>query len=100
LPDTGVLVSVPVISSDAAGAEGCLAVDYTDRLRHLAINDARFAEDRLCGAGVDSGELDPKTLQLVRLAALITVGALFRPTEPRPMPRSTRAPRPLRSSTC
>jgi 4-carboxymuconolactone decarboxylase len=34
-----VLVSVPVISSDAAGAEGCLAVDYTDRLRHLAINE-------------------------------------------------------------
>ena len=75
-------------------------MDYTDRLRPVATNDARFAEDCLCGAGVDSGELDPKTLQLARLAALITVGALFRPTEPRPMPRSTRAPRPLRSSTC
>lgn len=62
MPNTGVLVSVPVISSDAAGAEGWLAVDYTDRRRHLAINDARFAEDCLCGAGVDFGELDPKTL--------------------------------------
>lgn len=58
--DTGVLVSVPMISSDAAGAEGWLAVDYTDRLRPVATNDARFAEDCLCGAGVDS-ELDPKT---------------------------------------
>jgi 4-carboxymuconolactone decarboxylase len=51
-----------------------LAVDHINRLRRLAINDARFAEYCLCGAGVDSGELDPTTLELVRLAALITVG--------------------------
>ena len=49
-------------------------MDYTDRLRRLAINDARFGEDCLCGADVDSGELDPKTLELVRLAALVAVG--------------------------
>lgn len=87
LPDTGVLVSVPVISSDTAGAEGWLAVEYMERLRRLAINDARFAEDCLCGAGADSGQLDPKTLELVRLAALITVGGAVPSTELRPMPR-------------
>ena len=46
-------------------------MDYTDRLRRLAINDARMADD---GAGVESGGLDPKTLALVRLAALVAVG--------------------------
>ena len=66
--------SVPMSSSDATGAEGWFAVDYTDRLRRLAINDARFGEDCLCGAKVDSGELDPRTLELVRLAALIAAG--------------------------
>ena len=49
-------------------------MEYTDRLRRLAINDARFTEDCLCGAKVDSGELDPKALELVRLAALIAAG--------------------------
>jgi hypothetical protein len=43
-----------------------VVLDYMERLRPLAINDARFAEDCLCGAGVDSAELDPKTLELVR----------------------------------
>ena len=47
-------------------------MDYTDRLRCLAINDARFVE----GVGVEdkSRELDPKSLALVRLAALVAVG--------------------------
>jgi 4-carboxymuconolactone decarboxylase len=49
-------------------------LDYTERLRCLAINDARFAKDGIDGAGVESGELDPKTLALVRLAALVAVG--------------------------
>jgi 4-carboxymuconolactone decarboxylase len=49
-------------------------VDYTDRLRCLAINDARFGEECLCGGKVDSGALDPRTLELVRLAALIAAG--------------------------
>ena len=49
-------------------------MDYTERLRRLAINDAHFAEDCICGAGVAFEELDPKTLALVRLAALVAVG--------------------------
>lgn len=54
--------------------KGGWALDYTDRLRRLAINDANFARDCVGGAGVDSGELDAKTLALVRLAGLIAVG--------------------------
>jgi 4-carboxymuconolactone decarboxylase len=40
-------------------------------LRLLAINDQRFGGE--CAAGVDSAELDPKTLALVRLAALVAI---------------------------
>jgi alkylhydroperoxidase/carboxymuconolactone decarboxylase family protein YurZ len=50
-------------------------MDYTDRLRLLALNDAEFA--RAC-AGAPSSEvpvLDRKTVALVRLAALIAEGA-------------------------
>ena len=49
-----------------------LALDYMERLRRLAINDARFVE--AAGAEVDPRGLDSKTLELARLAALITVG--------------------------
>ena len=49
-------------------------MDYTDRLRRLALNDAQLAGDLVGGAGVESAELDPKTLALVRLAALVAVG--------------------------
>ena len=49
-------------------------MDYTERLRCLGINDASFAEDGVGGAGVGSTELDPKTLALVRLAALVAAG--------------------------
>jgi len=49
-------------------------VDYTDRLRCLAINDARFGEDFATGSAYELQELDPKTVALVRLAALIAVG--------------------------
>jgi alkylhydroperoxidase/carboxymuconolactone decarboxylase family protein YurZ len=49
-------------------------LDYTDRLRRLALNDARLAGDLVGGAGGESEELDPKTLALVRLAALVAVG--------------------------
>ena len=62
-------------------------MDYTERLRRLAINDAHFAEEGAGGARAEPRELDPKTLALVRLAALVAVGALFRPTEHTPMPR-------------
>jgi alkylhydroperoxidase/carboxymuconolactone decarboxylase family protein YurZ len=40
-------------------------LDYTERLRSLAINDAHLPAE--C-------TLDPKTLALVRLAALVAVG--------------------------
>lgn len=49
-------------------------MDYTDRLRRLAINDPRYVDEVLGGAGNASQELDPKTLALVRLAALVAVG--------------------------
>jgi 4-carboxymuconolactone decarboxylase len=49
-------------------------LDYTELLRSLAVNDARFADCGSGGAGVGSSELDPKTLALVRLAALVAVG--------------------------
>ena len=47
-------------------------MDYTDRLRCLAINDTRRVEG--VGGEVESRELDPKSLALVRLAALVAVG--------------------------
>ena len=45
-----------------------------ERLRRLAINDTRFAEEVLRGGDVEFAELDPKTLALVRLGGLIAVG--------------------------
>jgi 4-carboxymuconolactone decarboxylase len=48
-------------------------VDYAERLRRLVINDACFAGGT-GGAGVEPRDLDPKTLALVRLAALVAVG--------------------------
>ncbi|MFF3065994.1 carboxymuconolactone decarboxylase family protein [Oerskovia sp. NPDC057915] len=45
-------------------------VDYTDRLRRFAINDARLEED----LELESTVLEPKTLALIRLAALVAVG--------------------------
>ena len=47
-------------------------LDYTEVLRRLAISDERFAEE--CATGVDTVELDSKTLALVRVAALVAVG--------------------------
>jgi len=46
-------------------------LDYTEVLRRLAISDERFADE--CALGPRRVELDPKTLALVRLAALIAV---------------------------
>ena len=48
-------------------------MDHTDRLRRLAISDARLGED-ICRGSVEPEQLAPKTLALVRLAALIAVG--------------------------
>jgi alkylhydroperoxidase/carboxymuconolactone decarboxylase family protein YurZ len=55
-----------------------LDVDYTDLLRRLSLHDERVAAALLSTAhappsGVD-GSLDPRTLALVRLAALVAVG--------------------------
>jgi 4-carboxymuconolactone decarboxylase len=49
-------------------------VDYAERLRRLVINDACFAGAGTGGTGVEPRDLDPKTLALVRLAALVAVG--------------------------
>lgn len=52
-------------------------VDHTDVLRLLTLNDARLAGDLVGPSVPDSAELDPKTLALVRLAALVAVGGTF-----------------------
>ena len=49
-------------------------MNYTDRLRSLCLNDARFAEGSVDPVEVESLQLDLKTLELVRLAALVAVG--------------------------
>ena len=49
-------------------------MDYTDRLRSLGLNDARFAEGSVESVDAGPSALDPKTLELVRLAALVAVG--------------------------
>ena len=48
-------------------------MDYAERLRRLVINDACFAEGGTGETGVEPCDLDPKTLALVRLAALVAV---------------------------
>jgi len=49
-------------------------LDYMELLRRMAVNDARLGEDCLGGGSVDFPGLDAKTLELVRLAALVAVG--------------------------
>ena len=49
-------------------------MDYAERLRRLVINDACFAGAGTPGTQVEPRDLDPKTLALVRLAALVAVG--------------------------
>ena len=62
-----------MVSSTAQAQKGESAVDYTEVLRCLAINDTRFAEDEVGGPALEPRQLDPKTLALVRLAALVAV---------------------------
>ncbi len=50
-------------------------MDYTKVLRLLAINDDDFTNTCLTRLATEGGELDPKTLALARIAALIAVGA-------------------------
>lgn len=52
-------------------------MDYTDLLRRLSVHDERVAAAVLAADGPPPGldpRLDPKTLALVRLAALVAVG--------------------------
>lgn len=49
-------------------------MEYTDRLRLLALNDSRCAPAYEDDTGLDSAVLDPKTIALIRLAALVAVG--------------------------
>lgn len=49
-------------------------MDYAERLRRLVIHDACFAGAGTSGTQVEPRDLDPKTLALVRLAALVAVG--------------------------
>jgi 4-carboxymuconolactone decarboxylase len=67
-------IAVPADASAGTDAEGWASVDYPDRLRALGFNDARFAEGAVEPVDVKSLELEPKTLELVRLAALVAVG--------------------------
>jgi 4-carboxymuconolactone decarboxylase len=54
--------------------KGESAVDYREALRLLAINDEHFAEESVTGVADESLRLDPKTLALVRIGALVAVG--------------------------
>ncbi len=49
-------------------------MDYREALRRLAINDEHFTDEAAASAGIASVKLDPKTLALVRLGALVAVG--------------------------
>ncbi len=49
-------------------------MDYTERLRRLAIHDERLTEADLGELGPGGFVLDPKTLALVRIAALVAMG--------------------------
>jgi alkylhydroperoxidase/carboxymuconolactone decarboxylase family protein YurZ len=48
-------------------------LNYTEVLRRLALNDEHFAQECVIRLGVEPTELDPKTLALVRVAALVAV---------------------------
>ena len=48
------------------------ALDYTDRLRSLAIGEP--LTELVDGRDLEAGSLDPRTLALARLAALVAVG--------------------------
>lgn len=49
-------------------------LQYTDRLRRLAINDERLAEDALGDVGIGLEGLEPRVVALARIAALAAVG--------------------------
>lgn len=49
-------------------------MDHIEVLRRLALNDKHFAEEYAGDAGPSRAHLDPRTLALVRMAALVAVG--------------------------
>ncbi len=53
-------------------------MDYTDRLRRLAVHDQQAVAEMICQTGCESpmaaSALDARTLALVRLAALVAAG--------------------------
>lgn len=59
--------------AQTAGIEGL--VDYTERLRRLAVNDDALTTDDLHDSPLGQLDLDPKTLALARVAALVAMGA-------------------------
>jgi alkylhydroperoxidase/carboxymuconolactone decarboxylase family protein YurZ len=59
---------------DELAWKGQVVLDYRELLRRMAVNDARVAEDCLGADSLDPPGLDAKTLELVRLAALVAVG--------------------------
>jgi alkylhydroperoxidase/carboxymuconolactone decarboxylase family protein YurZ len=62
------------VAGSAGSQKGGSVVDYAERLRRLVINDACFAGTGTGRTDVEPRNLDPKTLALVRLAALVAVG--------------------------
>lgn len=49
-------------------------LDYRERLRQPALNDVRFADSSPDQHRLEPEALDPKSLALVRIAALVAVG--------------------------
>ena len=84
----------------SGASERCAALEYTDVLRLLAINDARFGEECAATGRIQPGELDPKTLALVRWLRWSRSGVRSRPTGQTPMPRWMRVRPRRRSWTC
>jgi 4-carboxymuconolactone decarboxylase len=50
-------------------------IDYTERLRRLSINDPTFVTGEAGRLSLKPRKIDAKTLALVRIAAIIAVGA-------------------------
>jgi 4-carboxymuconolactone decarboxylase len=59
------------ISLRIVDPNGWTVVDYTERLRSLAVNNARFVDGQ---TDAEHPGLDPKSLALVRLGGLVAVG--------------------------
>ena len=51
-------------------------MDYTEMLRRISINDEQFAGGVSPAWGPGCGMLDPKTLAIARIAALVAVGGV------------------------